>query len=56
MLIGKINRSSDGIVRATASLAIGLLLKSINSTWKFSRLESTDSILVGRETESSRRS
>ncbi|KAH6798831.1 ARM repeat superfamily protein [Perilla frutescens var. frutescens] len=56
MLIGKINRSSDGIVRATVSLALGLLLKSTNSSWKFTRLDPTDSILVGRETESSRRS
>ncbi|KAL0336932.1 UNVERIFIED_CONTAM: protein SHOOT GRAVITROPISM 6 [Sesamum calycinum] len=57
MLIGKISRSSDAIVRATGSLALGLLLKSPNSSsWKVARLEPTDSILTGREMESSRRS
>ncbi|XP_057785671.1 protein SHOOT GRAVITROPISM 6 isoform X1 [Salvia miltiorrhiza] len=56
MLIGKIHRSSDAIVRATGSLALGLLLKSTNSSWKSTRLDPPDSLLVGRETESSRRS
>ncbi|XP_047954298.1 protein SHOOT GRAVITROPISM 6 isoform X2 [Salvia hispanica] len=55
MLIGKINRSPDAIVRATGSLALGLLLKSTNSSWKSTRLDPPDSHLVGRETESSRR-
>ncbi|XP_042014452.1 protein SHOOT GRAVITROPISM 6-like isoform X1 [Salvia splendens] len=55
MLIGKINRSPDAIVRATGSLALGLLLKSTNSFWKSTRLDPPDSHLVGRETESSRR-
>ncbi|KAL8508732.1 hypothetical protein ACS0TY_016088 [Phlomoides rotata] len=44
MLIGKINRSTDAIVRATGSLALGLLLKSTNSSsWKFARLDSAES-------------
>ncbi|KAI3447537.1 hypothetical protein Pfo_004202 [Paulownia fortunei] len=56
MLIGKISQSSDAIVRATGSLALGLLLKSANSSsWKVARLDPMDSILMGRETESSRR-
>ncbi|KAG6412080.1 hypothetical protein SASPL_124746 [Salvia splendens] len=56
MLIAKINRSTDTIVRATGSLALGLLLKSTNSSWKSTRLDSPDSLLVGREAESSWRS
>ncbi|KAL9150059.1 hypothetical protein ABFS82_12G145000 [Erythranthe guttata] len=53
MLMGKISRSTDAIVRATGSLALGLLLKSANSSsWKVARLDTDSS---GRETESSRR-
>ncbi|KAL3623358.1 Protein SHOOT GRAVITROPISM 6 [Castilleja foliolosa] len=56
MLIGKTSRSTDAIVRASGSLALGLLLKSAKSgSWKASRLDLADSILTGRETESSRR-
>ncbi|KAL6585414.1 Protein SHOOT GRAVITROPISM 6 [Orobanche minor] len=56
MLIGKISRSTDAIVRATGSLALGLLLKSARSgSWKSARLDQVDSILMGREMESSRR-
>ncbi|KAL6496289.1 hypothetical protein OROGR_029547 [Orobanche gracilis] len=52
MLIGKISRSTDDIVRATGSLALGLLLKSARSgSWKSARLDQVDSILM----ESSRR-
>ncbi|KAK6152353.1 hypothetical protein DH2020_014988 [Rehmannia glutinosa] len=56
MLIGKISRSTDAIVRATGSLALGLLLKSAkSSSWKAARLDPVDPTLVGREMESSRR-
>ncbi|KAL3825838.1 hypothetical protein ACJIZ3_021867 [Penstemon smallii] len=56
MLVGKISRSSDAIVRATCSLALSLLLKSANSSsWKVARLDSVDSVQTGHEPESSRR-
>ncbi|XP_051152364.1 protein SHOOT GRAVITROPISM 6 isoform X3 [Andrographis paniculata] len=56
VLIGKISKSSDAIVRATGSRALGLLLKSANSSsWKGARLDPSDSILSGHEAESSRR-
>ncbi|KAG8374197.1 hypothetical protein BUALT_Bualt11G0106000 [Buddleja alternifolia] len=45
MLVGKISRSTDAIVRATGSLALGLLLKSANSSsWKAARLDPMDLI------------
>ncbi|KAI3989746.1 hypothetical protein MKX01_040716 [Papaver californicum] len=41
MLIGKLSRSPDAVVRATCSSSLGLLLKSTNSlSWRVSRLES----------------
>ncbi|XAR69166.1 hypothetical protein NMG60_11000655 [Bertholletia excelsa] len=44
MLVGKMSRSTDAIVRATCSSALGLLLKSTNSlSWRSSRLERMDS-------------
>ncbi|CAA0829709.1 Protein SHOOT GRAVITROPISM 6 [Striga hermonthica] len=56
MLIGKTSRSTDAIVRATGSLALGLLLKSAkSSSWKAARLDQVDLSLMGREMESSRR-
>ncbi|KAL2487315.1 Protein SHOOT GRAVITROPISM 6 [Abeliophyllum distichum] len=40
MLVGKMSRSPDAIVRATCSSALGLLLKSANSiSWKAARLD-----------------
>ncbi|KAL3532002.1 hypothetical protein ACH5RR_005523 [Cinchona calisaya] len=40
MLVGKMSRSADSIVRATCSSALSLLLKSTNSSsWKAVRLE-----------------
>jgi hypothetical protein len=45
MLINKTSRSSDAIVRATCSSALGLLLKSTNSmSWRADRLDSADSV------------
>ncbi|KZV15223.1 protein SHOOT GRAVITROPISM 6, partial [Dorcoceras hygrometricum] len=49
ILVGKISRSSDEIVRATCSLALGFLLKSTNpSSWKVVRLDPGSSILAGK--------
>ncbi|KAM7464220.1 hypothetical protein LguiA_032341 [Lonicera macranthoides] len=45
MLVNKTSRSSDAIVRATCSSALGLLLKSTNSiSWRADRPDRTDSI------------
>ncbi|KAA8518672.1 hypothetical protein F0562_016146 [Nyssa sinensis] len=45
LLVGKMSRSADAIVRATTSSALGLLLKSANSLlWRSFRLDRTDSI------------
>lgn len=57
MLVGKMSRSTDAIVRATCSSALGLLLKSANSiSWKVARLDPADAIQQGRESDSKRRS
>ncbi|CAN4121476.1 unnamed protein product [Withania somnifera] len=43
MLVGKMSRSTDAIVRATCSSALGLLLKSSNaSSWKDARFDLAD--------------
>ncbi|XP_075086353.1 protein SHOOT GRAVITROPISM 6 isoform X2 [Nicotiana tabacum] len=56
MLVGKMSRSTDAIVRATCSSALGLLLKSSNaSSWKDVRLDRVDSSHRGHEPESARR-
>ncbi|XP_015088375.1 protein SHOOT GRAVITROPISM 6 isoform X1 [Solanum pennellii] len=56
MLVGKMSRSTDAIVRATCSSALGLLLKSSNaSSWKDIRLDRADSSHRGHEPESARR-
>ncbi|KAK4730875.1 hypothetical protein R3W88_023863 [Solanum pinnatisectum] len=50
MLVGKMSRSTDAIVRATCSSALGLLLKSSNaSSWKDIRLDRADSSHRGHE-------
>ncbi|XP_041024886.1 protein SHOOT GRAVITROPISM 6 isoform X2 [Juglans microcarpa x Juglans regia] len=53
MLIGKLSRSADAIVRATCSSALGLLLKSSNLlSWRVERLDRVDSSRRGPESES----
>ncbi|XP_010546529.1 PREDICTED: protein SHOOT GRAVITROPISM 6 isoform X2 [Tarenaya hassleriana] len=48
VLVSKMGRSTDAVVRASCSSALGLLLKSTKSTsWRISRLDRTDS---GRKT------
>ncbi|KAE8725106.1 hypothetical protein F3Y22_tig00009009pilonHSYRG00051 [Hibiscus syriacus] len=43
MLVSKMSRSTDAVVRATSSSAFGLLLKSTNSVpWRAARLERLD--------------
>ncbi|XP_006354395.1 protein SHOOT GRAVITROPISM 6 isoform X1 [Solanum tuberosum] len=50
MLVGKMSRSTDAIVRATCSSALSLLLKSSNaSSWKDIRLDRADSSHRGHE-------
>lgn len=45
MLVGKISRSADALVRATSSSALGLLFKSTGSlSWRSVRLDRVDSI------------
>ncbi|MFQ6635872.1 hypothetical protein Gotur_010729 [Gossypium turneri] len=49
MLVSKMSRSTDAIVRATSSSAFGLLLKSTNSVpWKAARLERLDVTTKGQ--------
>ncbi|KAJ8532794.1 hypothetical protein K7X08_015683 [Anisodus acutangulus] len=56
MLVGKMSHSTDAIVRATCSSALGLLLKSSNaSSWKDIQLDRSDSSHRGHESEPSRR-
>ncbi|POO01806.1 Coatomer beta subunit [Trema orientale] len=44
VLVGKMSRSTDAVVRATCSSALGLLLKSTNSmSWRADRLDRVDS-------------
>ncbi|KAK8553862.1 hypothetical protein V6N12_030844 [Hibiscus sabdariffa] len=48
MLVGKMSRSADAVVRARSSSAFGLLLKSTNSiSWRAARLERADSARKG---------
>ncbi|GMH09863.1 hypothetical protein Nepgr_011704 [Nepenthes gracilis] len=48
MLVGKMSRSADAIVRATCSSALGMLLKSSNSLmWRSARLDRGDSSRKG---------
>ncbi|KAM3325089.1 protein SHOOT GRAVITROPISM 6 isoform X1 [Capsicum chacoense] len=50
MLVGKMSRSTDAIVRATCSSALGLLLKSSNAnSWEDVRLDRADSSHRGHE-------
>ncbi|KAM6568771.1 hypothetical protein CsatB_016756 [Cannabis sativa] len=50
VLVGKMSRSSDAVVRATCSSAIGLLLKSTNSiSWRADRLDRVDSNRRGND-------
>ncbi|KAI6675717.1 hypothetical protein NL676_003623 [Syzygium grande] len=56
MLVGKMSRSSDAVVRATCFSALGLLLKSTNSpSWREVRLDRVDSIRRGHGSESPRK-
>ncbi|XP_059462470.1 protein SHOOT GRAVITROPISM 6 isoform X2 [Corylus avellana] len=53
ILVGKLSRSADAIVRATSSSALGLLLKSSNPlSWRVDRLDRTDSSRRAHESES----
>ncbi|XP_021677399.2 protein SHOOT GRAVITROPISM 6 isoform X1 [Hevea brasiliensis] len=53
MLVGKISRSADAVVRATCSSALGLLLKSTNSlSWRTARLDRVESFRRGHDSES----
>ncbi|KAL5546037.1 hypothetical protein UlMin_005724 [Ulmus minor] len=50
MLVGKMSRSADAVVRATCSSALGLLLKSTNSlSWRAARLDRVDSSRRGHD-------
>ncbi|KAM7255099.1 hypothetical protein ACFE04_020340 [Oxalis oulophora] len=50
MLVGKMSRSGDAVVRAACSSALGLLLKSNSSgSWRSARLESSGSNRRGQE-------
>ncbi|KAL5740899.1 hypothetical protein ACOSQ2_030079 [Xanthoceras sorbifolium] len=56
MLVGKMSRSTDAIVRATCSSSIGLLLKSANSvSWRAARLDHSETVRRGYESESFRK-
>ncbi|XP_022767243.1 protein SHOOT GRAVITROPISM 6-like isoform X13 [Durio zibethinus] len=56
MLVGKMSRSADAVVRATSSLAFGLLLKSTNSiSWRAARLDRADSARKGHDSESAKK-
>ncbi|XP_030541094.1 protein SHOOT GRAVITROPISM 6 isoform X2 [Rhodamnia argentea] len=56
MLVGKMSRSSEAVVRATCFSALGLLLKSANSpSWREVRLDRVDSIRRGHGSESPRK-
>jgi len=53
ILVGKLSRSADAIVRATSSSALGLLLKSSNPlAWRVDQLDRTDSIRRAHDSES----
>lgn len=54
LLVGKASRSTDAIVRATCSSALGMLLKSANLiSWRVDRLDHTDSGRSSIDSESS---
>ncbi|KAI3706697.1 hypothetical protein L6452_24616 [Arctium lappa] len=56
LLVGKASRSTDAIVRATCSSALGMLLKSANLiSWRVDRLDHTDSGRSSIDSESSTR-
>lgn len=47
------SQSTDAIVRATCSSAVGLLLKSTNSlSWRTARLDRVESFRRGHDSES----
>ncbi|XP_019425603.1 PREDICTED: protein SHOOT GRAVITROPISM 6 isoform X3 [Lupinus angustifolius] len=52
MLVGQMSRSPDAVVRATCSSALGLLLKSSNSTWRAVHLDRLESTTRNHELES----
>uniref|UniRef100_A0A2C9VCM9 Uncharacterized protein n=1 Tax=Manihot esculenta TaxID=3983 RepID=A0A2C9VCM9_MANES len=55
MLVGKMSRSADAVVRATCSSALGLLLKSTNSlSWRTVRLDRVESSRRVHDSESKR--
>ncbi|OMO81848.1 Armadillo-like helical [Corchorus capsularis] len=56
MLVGKMSRSADAVVRATSSSAFGLLLKSTySSSWRSDRLERAESGRKGHDSESAKK-
>ncbi|XP_017977199.1 PREDICTED: protein SHOOT GRAVITROPISM 6 isoform X5 [Theobroma cacao] len=56
LLVSKMSRSADAVVRATSSSAFGLLLKSTNSiSWRVARLERADSGRKGHDSESAKK-
>ncbi|KAH9723106.1 protein SHOOT GRAVITROPISM 6 [Citrus sinensis] len=56
LLVVKLSRSADAIVRATCSSSLGWLLKSINShSWRSTRLERVESFRWGYESESTKK-
>ncbi|XP_021290042.1 protein SHOOT GRAVITROPISM 6 isoform X3 [Herrania umbratica] len=56
LLVSKMSRSADAVVRATSSSAFGLLLKSTNSVaWRAARLERADSGRKGHDSESAKK-
>ncbi|XP_020212119.1 protein SHOOT GRAVITROPISM 6 isoform X1 [Cajanus cajan] len=55
MLVGKMSRSSDAVVRATCSAALGLLLKSSNlCSWRAVQLDRVDSPSRNHDAESTK--
>lgn len=53
ILVGRLSRSADAIVRATCSSALGLLLKSSNPlSWRVDQLDRTDSSRRAHDSES----
>lgn len=50
VLVGKMSRSAEAVVRATSSSALGLLLKSSNSlSWRADRLDRAESMRRGHD-------
>ncbi|XP_015574858.1 protein SHOOT GRAVITROPISM 6 isoform X1 [Ricinus communis] len=53
LLVGKMSRSADAVIRATCSSALGLLLKSTNFlSWRAARLDRVESFRRGHDSES----